>query len=60
MQIPRDCEDLATTVPAPRPALGENAKLTLARTTGALTKANRNLVATRTCQQNQRERFAGN
>lgn len=59
MQIPRDCEQLAKTVPVPDPARDRaNARLALARTTGALVEANDNLDATRECQAGQRERFA--
>ncbi len=59
VQIPRDCEELARTVPYPSVAVGMNAKVSLARHRAALGQANGNLVATRTCQQEQRERFGG-
>lgn len=60
MQIPRDCERLAQAVTAPDPAaFRSSAKVGLARTTAALGRANDNLDATRRCQANQRERFAG-
>lgn len=59
VQIPRDCELLATTVPYPVVAKGQSAKVAVARHRAALGQANGNLVATRTCQEQQRQRFAG-
>lgn len=59
VQIPRDCEELARTVPYPAVAKGQHAKVAVARHRAALGQANGNLVATRTCQQVQRERFGG-
>jgi hypothetical protein len=59
VQIPRDCEDLARPVPYPSVAVGMNAKVSLARHRAALGQANTNLVATRDCQKQQREHFAG-
>jgi hypothetical protein len=58
IQIPRDCEELAQPVPEPDWRKGQNAKVLLGRTTGALIQANENLDATRTCQAKQRETFA--
>lgn len=59
VQIPRDCEDLAKTVPYPAITKGQSAKVSTARHRAALGQANGNLVATRTCQEQQRRRFAG-
>ena len=59
VQIPRDCELLAATVRYPSVAVGINAKVALARHRAALGQANTNLVATRTCQERQRQHFAG-
>lgn len=59
VQIPRDCENLAENVPSPRRDEGQNPKAALAQHVVALKRANTNLTATRTCQQHQRERFAG-
>jgi len=59
VQIPRDCELLAATVPYPAVSKGQSAKVSVARHRAALGQANGNLVATRTCQQQQRQRFAG-
>jgi len=56
VQIPRDCEELAK--PVPYPETTRNAKIDLARERAAHGEANTNLVATRTCQEQQRERFA--
>jgi hypothetical protein len=56
VQIPRDCENLAR--PVPYPPLSKNAKVDLARERSAHGEANTNLVATRTCQERQRENFA--
>jgi hypothetical protein len=58
VQIPQDCELLAQTVPYPAVSTGQNAKVSVARHRAALGQANGNLVATRTCQEQQRERFA--
>jgi len=58
VQIPRDCELLAQTVPYPAVNAGMAAKVAVARHRAALGQANGNLVATRTCQERQRERFA--
>lgn len=58
VQIPRDCERLAATVPLPDLAKGQNAKASLAQHRGGLIRANGNLDATRECQANQRDRFA--
>lgn len=58
VQIPRDCEKLAQTVPLPALAKGQNAKSSLAQHRASLIKADNNLDATRECQANQRERFA--
>jgi hypothetical protein len=58
IQIPRDCELLAKTVPYPAVSKGQSAKAALARHRAALGQANGNLVATRECQALQRERFA--
>jgi hypothetical protein len=58
VQIPRDCEDLARTVPYPAVTVGMSAKVAMARHRAALGQANGNLVATRECQQRQREVFA--
>ncbi len=58
VQIPRDCEELAKTVPYPPVAKGQNAKASVARHRAALGQANGNLEATRECQAAQRERFA--
>lgn len=58
MQIPRDCEGLAASVPLPDIARGQSAKAALARHRAALINADGNLDATRECQANQRERFA--
>lgn len=59
VQIPRDCELLAATVPYPAVTKGQSAKVAVARHRAALGQANGNLVATRTCQEQQRQRFAG-
>ncbi len=59
LQIPRDCERLAAAVPLPDLAKGQNAKAALAQHRAGLIRANGNLDATRECQANQRERFAG-
>lgn len=59
VQIPRDCEDLARTVPYPAVTRGLNAKLAIAQHRAALGQANGNLVATRDCQAALRERLAG-
>lgn len=59
VQIPRDCELLAATVPYPAVAKGQSAKVAVARHRAALGQANGNLVATRACQEQQRQRFAG-
>jgi hypothetical protein len=59
VQIPRDCELLADTVPYPTVSTGMSAKAAVARHRAALGQANGNLVATRTCQELQRQRFAG-
>lgn len=58
VQIPRDCELLAATVPYPVVAKGQSAKAAVARHRAALGQANGNLAATRTCQEQQRQRFA--
>lgn len=58
VQIPRDCELLAATVPYPAVTKGQSAKVAVARHRAALGQANTNLVATRTCQEQQRQRFA--
>jgi hypothetical protein len=58
VQIPRDCELLAATVPYPTVTKGQSAKVAVARHRAALGQANGNLVATRTCQEQQRQRFA--
>jgi len=58
VQIPRDCELLAQTVPYPAVSKGQSAKVVLGRHRAALGQANTNLVATRTCQEQQRQRFA--
>jgi hypothetical protein len=58
VQIPRDCELLAKTVPYPAVTKGQPAKVAVARHRAALGQANGNLVATRTCQEQQRQRFA--
>lgn len=57
VQIPRDCELLAATVPYPAVSTGMSAKVSVARHRAALGQANGNLAATRTCQEHQRERF---
>lgn len=59
VQIPRDCELLASTVPYPAVSKGLSAKVAIARHRAALGQANGNLAATRTCQERQRQRFAG-
>lgn len=59
VQIPADCERLAQTVPYPAVDKGMSAKVAVARHRAALGQANTNLVATRTCQEKQREQFAG-
>lgn len=59
VQIPRDCELLAATVAYPAVTKGQSAKVAVARHRAALGQANGNLVATRTCQEQQRQRFAG-
>lgn len=58
VQIPRDCEALAQSVPLPDVAKGQRAKSSLAQHRASLIKADGNLDATRECQANQRERFA--
>ena len=58
VQIPRDCELLAKTVSYPAVTKGQAPKVALARHRAALGQANTNLVATRTCQEKQRQRFA--
>lgn len=58
VQIPRDCEALAQTVPLPDLTKGNSAKSSLAQHRSSLIKADNNLDATRECQANQRERFA--
>lgn len=58
VQIPRDCENLARTVPYPSVSVGMNPKVALARHRSALGQANGNLKATHECQVSQRERFA--
>ena len=58
VQIPRDCELLAKPVPYPAVTAGMSAKVAVARHRAALGQANGNLVATRTCQEKQRQRFA--
>jgi hypothetical protein len=58
VQIPRDCEDLASPVPYPDPALNLKPKIALAQHRAALGNANTKLLKTRTCLQHQRERFA--
>ncbi|MBN9001512.1 MAG: hypothetical protein J0H75_05380 [Rhizobiales bacterium] len=59
MQIPRDCEDLAKEVPYPPVVKGQSAKVSVGRHRAALGEANGNLRATRQCQEQQRQRFAG-
>jgi hypothetical protein len=68
VQSPRECELLADTVPYPNVSAGMSAKVAVARHRAAravarhraaLGQANGNLVATRTCQELQRQRFAG-
>lgn len=59
IQIPRDCEELAREVPYPPIAKGQSAKASVARHLAALDEANTNLRATRTCQEQQRQRLAG-
>jgi hypothetical protein len=59
VQIPRDCEDLAQEVPYPPIYLKQSAKASEARHRAALKQANGNLRATRQCQEQQRQRFAG-
>lgn len=56
--MPQDCERLAEPVAAPEVRKGMSAKVALARTSAALETANDNLVATRRCQQGQRETLA--
>jgi hypothetical protein len=58
VQIPRDCENLAQPVPFQKVAAGMSAKVALARERAAHGEANTRLVATRTCQEQQREQFA--
>ena len=58
MQIPRDCENLAQPVPFQKVTAGMSAKVALARERAAHGEANTRLVATRTCQEKQREQFA--
>jgi hypothetical protein len=58
VQIPRDCENLAKTVPYPAVTKGQSAKASVARHRAALGQANGNLKATHDCQVSQRERFA--
>lgn len=59
VQIPRDCEDLAREVAYPAVTKGQSAKVAVARHRAALGQANGNLRATRECQVQQRQRFAG-
>jgi hypothetical protein len=49
---------LAKPVPYPAVTAGMSAKVAVARHRAALGQANGNLVATRTCQEKQREAFA--
>jgi hypothetical protein len=58
VRIPRDCENLAMRVPAPRITKAVNPKLATALALGALDQANGNLDDTRGCQERQRKRFA--
>lgn len=58
VQLPRDCERLAVSIPLPDITKGQNAKAALAQHRSALIRADGNLDATRQCQANQRERFA--
>ncbi len=58
VEIPKACEDLAQRVSVPKAKVGDNAKVTLAKRTAALTTANGRLEATRGCQARQRETFA--
>lgn len=58
VQIPRDCEALAATVPLPDVKSGQSAKSSLAQHRAALVTADGHLDASRECQANQRERFA--
>lgn len=58
VQIPRNCEDLAETVPHPEPSKAVDPKVTVGEYSIALDEANGNLKDTRTCQANQRKRFA--
>lgn len=59
VQIPRDCEDLAQEVPYPPVYLKQSAKASEARHRASLKQANKNLSATRQCQEQQRLRYAG-
>lgn len=58
IQIPRDCEALARNVEDPALDVATDPKLAVGEYEVALDEANGNLTATRTCQANQRKRFA--
>lgn len=56
--IPRNCEALAQNVGDPDINLQTDPKLAVGEYEVALDEANGNITATRTCQSNQRKRFA--
>jgi len=58
VEIPADCEKILTTVPAPSIKPGDDARLALAKTRGALSTANTRIVKGRECFASVRTRFA--
>jgi hypothetical protein len=58
IQLPRDCEALARNVEDPALDVATDPKLAVGEYEVALDEANGNITATRTCQVNQRKRFA--